>query len=313
MAQEMTNQVQYYYDSHPTEEDLMGETSLHVTLIDYLFDVLRWLFRGQTCSIYNNLNFYQTLNPREYPLAPDLAVIKGVPFRHLRSWTVGQTGPAPHVIFEILSEETWQKDIYEKPWKYARMGVQEYFAYDPYVPPIKRGTPLPLYGWRLDARRHEMVAMTPDQSGWLWSKQLQCWLAPEGHYLRLYDREMQLCLTEAQAEAMLKKQAAEQAEEARRLAAEQAQQAEEARRLATEQARQAEEARRLAAEQARQAEEARRQAAEQAQQAEEARRQAAEQAQQIQEANRRAEEEARRAQALAEKLRSLGINPDEGA
>lgn len=67
---------------------------------------------------------------------------------------------------------------------------------------------------------------------------------------------MQLCLTEAQAEAMLKKQAAQQAEEARRLAAEQARQ--------------------------------------------------------IQEANRRAEEEARRAQALAEKLRSLGINPDEG-
>ena len=35
--------VHYYYDSHPTEEDLMGETSLHRSLIDSLALVLKWL------------------------------------------------------------------------------------------------------------------------------------------------------------------------------------------------------------------------------------------------------------------------------
>lgn len=255
MAREITDQVQHYYDSHPTEEDLMGETSLHATLIDYLSAVLNWLFREQACSIYNNLNFYQSLKFKEYPLAPDLAVIKDVPFEHVRSWMVGQTGPAPHVAFEILSEETWQKDVYEKPWKYARMGVQEYFAYDPYVPPIKRGTPMRLYGWQLDARRKEMIAMTHDKAGWLWSNQLQCWLAPEGNYLRLYDREMELCLTREEAQTLLAEKEAERANE-------EAQRAQEAIRKAEEEAK-------------------------------------------------RAGEEARRAQALAEKLRSLGINPDE--
>src|SRR5436309_5675630 len=103
MARDL-KKVQYYYDSHPTEEDLMGEPSWHASLIDYLKAVLRWLFRGQACAIYDNLNFYQTRDTMEYPVAPDIAVIKGIDFRHLRSWRVGKTGPAPQVVFEIASE-----------------------------------------------------------------------------------------------------------------------------------------------------------------------------------------------------------------
>ena len=44
MARQIENEVNYYYDSHPTEEDLMGETSFHADLVNYLLDVLRWLF-----------------------------------------------------------------------------------------------------------------------------------------------------------------------------------------------------------------------------------------------------------------------------
>ena len=82
MAKHIEPEVAYYYDFHPTEEDLMGETSVHATLVHYLIEVLTWLLQGQTCAVYENLNFYQTPNPKEYPLAPDIAVIKGVDFRH---------------------------------------------------------------------------------------------------------------------------------------------------------------------------------------------------------------------------------------
>ncbi len=256
MAREISNHVQYYYDFHPTEEDLMGETPLHAAVIHYLMSVLHWLFQGQHGAVYENLNFYQTPNKDEYPLAPDIAIIKGVDYREdIRSWRVGKTGPAPHVVLEIASPETWKKDLQEKPSLYAHMGVQEYFAYDPYQPPIRRATTRRLFGWQLDAKRRAMVEMLPNTQGWLWSEQLESWLVPEGTSLCLYDHEQRLRPTEAQAEALLKEQAAEQA-------AEQAERAQEAR-------------------------------------------QAAEQAE------KRAEEEARRAQALAEKLRSLGINPDE--
>ena len=198
MAKQVEHEVAYYYDFHPTEEDLMGETSVHAKLVHYLIEVLNWLFRGQVCAIYENLNFYQTSNPKEYPLAPDIAVIKGMEFKHLRSWRVGKTGPAPQVVFEIASEETWNKDLDEKPMKYALMGVKEYFAYDPNEPPIGKHASRRLFGWQLDKGRREMP-VGPD--GRLWSPHLDSFLIPDMDYLRLCDRNGQLRLTEAEAEA----------------------------------------------------------------------------------------------------------------
>jgi hypothetical protein len=32
MARHIEDEVKYYYDSHPTEEDLMGETAFHANL-----------------------------------------------------------------------------------------------------------------------------------------------------------------------------------------------------------------------------------------------------------------------------------------
>src|SRR5712691_9848119 len=178
MAEQIENDVAYYYDFHPTEEDLMGETSVHATLVHYLMEVLTWLFQGQACAIYENLNFYQTANPNEYPLAPDIAVIKGIPFRHLRSWKVGKSGPAPQVVFEIASEETWKRDLDEKPLEYARMGVQEYFAYDPNEPVLRRTSSQRLFGWQLEQDRvqPQMRVMPIGPGGRLWSAHLESFL-----------------------------------------------------------------------------------------------------------------------------------------
>jgi Uma2 family endonuclease len=188
-------------------------------LIDYLKAVLVWLFRAQTCAIYKNLNFYRTLNYREYPIAPDLAVIKGIPFEYVRSWAPGRIGVPPHVVFEILSEETWKKDLREKPPIYADMGVQEYFAYDPYEPPISRTTTKRLFGWLLDSRSGQMIEIIPNEQGWLWSEQLDSWLVPEGKYLRLYDAEQQVRLTGEEAQAQRAEEANERAEEEARIRA----------------------------------------------------------------------------------------------
>ena len=274
MAKNIKDEVAYYYDSHPTQEDLMGETSWHASLIDYLKAVLTWHFREQACAIYDNLNFYQTPDRMEYPLAPDLAVIKGVEFEHVRSWRVGKTGPAPQVVLEIASPETWQKDLQEKPALYVQMGVREYFAYDPHQPPLPRSASRRLFGWRLSP--HGVQALLPDADGRLWSSQLDSFLVPDGSLLRLTDRQGLLRLTQAEAEA----RRAETEALARQI---------EARRAETE-TRRAEAAARRAETEARRAEaEARRAEAEA-----EARK-----------------AETRRADALAEKLRSLGIDPNQ--
>ncbi len=290
MARHIEDEVVYYYDLYPTKEDLMGETAIHDWLVDYLKQVLRWLFREQTCAIYANLNFYQTSHYKEEPLAPDLAVIKGSDFQFVTSWRVGKTGPAPHVVFEIASKETWAKDQNDKPLRYARMGVQEYFAYDPNEPLLDREASSRLTGWQFDAARREMQKMPlrPDSS--LWSMQLDSLLVPGGKYLYLSDRQGRLRLTQGQAEA----ERADAEAQARRAEARRAE-AEKRRADAEAEAKQVE---------ARRAETEKRRADGEAEAKQvEARRAEAE--------KRRADAEARRADALAEKLRSLGIDPNQ--
>lgn len=241
MAKNIEDEVEYYYDSHSTEEDLMGESFVHFQLMHYLFDVLHWLFRGQVCAICGNLNFYRTCDWREVPITPDIAVIKGIPPQMVTSWKIWKTGVVPHVVFEIASKETWDADLKDKPQKYAQIGVQEYYAYDPNEPRLWKDDSRRLRGWQLDRARREMIEMVADADGRLWSALLESWLVADGEYLRLYDRDNRRRLKGEEAEA-----------EARRA---------EARRAEIEAGR--------------------------------------------------AEAEAKRAQVFAEKLRSLGINPDE--
>jgi Uma2 family endonuclease len=225
MAKDVRNKVERYYDSHQTMEDLMGESSLHAELIHYLVEVLRWLFHEQACAIYENLNVYCTEEPKEYPVAPDIAVIKGAAYEHLRSWTIDENGSAPHVVFEIASHETWRNDLREKPYKYARMGIQEYYLYDAETPPTLKRIGKRLLGWQLDkvSGPQELQA---DAQGRLWSPHLNSLLVPDENYLRLYDRYGQLRLTGMEAETTARIAAMRYAEaeaEARRAEARKAQ------------------------------------------------------------------------------------------
>ena len=133
-------------------------------------------------------------------MAPDIAVIKGISFQRVKSWRIGTTGPAPHVVFEIASEETWYKDLNEKVWKYARMGVHEYYAYDPNDPPAWRPASGRLIGWQLDRDTQTMHMMSTDSDGHIWSPHLESFLVPDEQYLRLYDGYGQLRLTKDEAE-----------------------------------------------------------------------------------------------------------------
>ena len=200
---QIQDEVVYYYDTHPTEEDLMGETLPHAELIDYLKNVLEWFFRAQVCAIYKNFNFFQSSVEDEHPLAPDLAVIKGVSRVAWRSWRVGIHGPAPQVVFEIASDKTWERDLEEKPAAYAAMGVQEYYAYDPYQSalPLSRRRGQRLFGWHRDRTTGLLHAVSPLADGSLWSPHLESYLVPDGNFLRLYDRYWHRRLTPYEAEA----------------------------------------------------------------------------------------------------------------
>jgi Uma2 family endonuclease len=242
MHEHVEDEVIYYYDLYPTEEDLMGETSIHRRLVTYLAAVLRWLFHKQVCAVYENLNFYFTAVSTEKPVAPDIVVIKDTPFEEIPSWRLGKTEPTPQVVFEILSGETWRKDLEEKLPTYGRMGVQEYFAYDANSKPLARATTQRLFGWRRDEQTGLLSPLQGWRDGRLWSRQLDSWLVPDSVFLLLYDRHGNLRLTEAEAMA----QQAEAEAEARQAADRRAQAEAEAREAADRRAQAEAEAREAA-------------------------------------------------------------------
>jgi Uma2 family endonuclease len=248
MQEHIDEKVNLYGDFFPFfQEEDMPETIPHAKLIHYLIEVLAWLFHESLCTICENFAFFPPPEHPGPPVAPDIAVIKGVPLQPFSSWQVDVTGPAPQVVFEILSKETWSKDLAEKPALYGSLGVREYFVYDPNVPPLSSVTARRLFGWQFNSVLQQMMALPLLANGSLWSRELDSFLLPDQDMLRLYDRDWHRRLTEAEARAQ-------------QVEAEAA-----ARQVAERQARMEAEAR-LAAE--------------------------------------------RRAQVLAEKLRSLGIDPD---
>jgi Uma2 family endonuclease len=188
-------------DFLPLEEESVPETVVHAELIEYLVAILKWLFRRHVCMICRNLAFFAPPELRDPPVAPDIAIIEGIPHQLVSSWRVGTTGPAPQVVFEILSAETWKKDVEEKPLAYAHLGVHEYFAYDPNLILLAGPTAQRLFGWQLDPASGSMAPLPLRPDGSLWSRELDSFLVPDQHVLRLYDSNHQLRLTEAEAEA----------------------------------------------------------------------------------------------------------------
>ena len=89
-------------------------------------------------------------------LAPDLMVVFGVPDRHRRTYVTWREGQAPAFVLEILSPSTKTKDVAAKPALYRRMGVREYFLFDP-----DRRTEPRLTGWRFDAGKELALPLVP--------------------------------------------------------------------------------------------------------------------------------------------------------
>ena len=135
----------------------MGESAAQSQLIFYLLKVLEWLYRAEGWFAVSNLNIYRERRRNEYPLAPDVAVFKGVVVpnvadRQLRSWRLYEPNrPAPQVVFEISSQETWREDLEHKPAAYAALGASEYYAYEPNDPPYWPQGGGRLRGWWLES------------------------------------------------------------------------------------------------------------------------------------------------------------------
>lgn len=123
----------------PTEVDYpetdgkpMAETDIHADLMIQLRESLKSFFASQP-DVYvsgNLLLYYEEGNPRK-SVSPDVFVVFGAGKHKRRIYKLWQERRAPDVVFEISSRGTWGEDLHKKFQLYARLGVSEYYVFDP--------------------------------------------------------------------------------------------------------------------------------------------------------------------------------------
>ena len=82
-------------------------------------------------------------NPVNPPPSPDLYVVFGVADRPRSTYVVWEEGKPPDFVLEIVSPSSRRRDKEEKRVLYAKMGVPEFFLYDP------ESEGVPLWGFKL--------------------------------------------------------------------------------------------------------------------------------------------------------------------
>ena len=119
------------------DEPVPQNTRQLVAIVD-CFDCLRrhWrgrrdMFVGSGQFVYWGPDYHDRGSPDYSPAAPDVYVAFGVANRHRNSYVVWEEGKPPDFVLEVVSPSSRREDEEDRPRKYARMGVPEYFRYDP--------------------------------------------------------------------------------------------------------------------------------------------------------------------------------------
>ena len=119
-------------------------------------------------------------------VAPDVFVALGVKKRERRSYKIWEEGGiVPALVIEVASPSTSRLDATSKQGTYERMGVSEYWRFDPDGRQIPQG----LEGWRLEGLKYRPVAARRQAGGarTYWSEVLGLELRAEGRLLRFRD------------------------------------------------------------------------------------------------------------------------------
>lgn len=159
----------------------MAETDLHRQLMNELISQLDYFFQTDPeVYVTGNIFLYYVQGDPHKRVAPDVMFVRGVEKTLRRTYKLWEEGVAPQVVFEISSRQTWGDDLQRKWSLYARLGVQEYYIFDPeydYLDP-------PLLAYALKAGELQPVRV---RKGRVASRTLGLELVDTGETLRLFD------------------------------------------------------------------------------------------------------------------------------
>jgi Uma2 family endonuclease len=179
----------------------MAETDLHRELMIDLIKALRNFFAHEPeVYVSGNLFIYYLAGDRSKRVAPDVFVVRGVSNHQRRVYRLWAEGRAPQVVIEVSSRETRNEDLQRKKQLCARLGVKEYFIFDPEYTHLKPS----LRAYRLSGKQYVERVVT---GGRVRSKELGLELVDTGQTLRLADPESGQFLLTPEEEAEARKQA----------------------------------------------------------------------------------------------------------
>ncbi len=163
----------------------LAESYFQLIPLVYAFDALRrhYAHRDDVFVAADLLIYYQRRTRKS--VAPDVFVVFGAENRPRHSYLLWQEPKGPDFVLEVTSASTRDKDQGPKRETYRRLGVREYWQYDPtgdYLRPPLQG--LELIGGRYQRLPEEELA---DGTLRLQSEVLGLEVRQEAEGLRLYD------------------------------------------------------------------------------------------------------------------------------
>lgn len=177
---------------YPDSDGLpMAENEFQLRSILYSNSALANYYRDRDdVYVVGNLLLYYEPSPRRgvpgKSVAPDLMVVQGASKQMRSSYVLWEEPKSPDFVLEVASASTYQADQGSKRDIYERLGVLEYWLYDPkgeYLDP-------PLQGFRLVEGQYEPISTTERTEGTLVASSdvlgLELRLYPEGRF-RFHD------------------------------------------------------------------------------------------------------------------------------
>jgi len=167
---------------YPTSDGQpMAETTLHRKVMTDLIAALELRYEDDPgmWAGGNLLLYYEKGNARA-SVAPDV-LLAPVPKDDRPIYKLWEEGRPPCLVVEVTSSSTRDEDLNRKKHLYERLGVQEYFLFDPYGDYLSPR----LQGHRLEGGRYTRIPLETDGS--LLSRVSGLLFRPEGQNVRLID------------------------------------------------------------------------------------------------------------------------------
>ncbi len=173
--------VEYPY----SDGKVLMETDPHArSIIDMRCQLDTHFQARQDAYVAGSMALYYRQGDPAAVVVPDVFVVLGALHKEARKsyllWEEG--GVAPSFVVEVASQSTSRRDATSKRATYERMGVHEYWRFDP-LGELIAGR---LAGWRLASGRYERVRAVRAE-GWHRSEALGLELRAERWLLRFHD------------------------------------------------------------------------------------------------------------------------------